>query len=97
MLEELRAIKKILNCFVHPIGLQTNPEKTEVYPVRCEEIDISTLVKHFLANVKCCPYKKIIKGNYQPLIDKKVQGGPLGWKEKQKTKKGRVSLTALKE
>ena len=42
--EELRAIGGILECFGKASGLLPNLEKTEIFPVHCENIDISEVM-----------------------------------------------------
>jgi hypothetical protein len=49
--EELQVITAILDCFGKASGLVTNMSKTEVFPVRCDDIDLPDLLSAFPATL----------------------------------------------
>jgi hypothetical protein len=98
--EELQAISSILNCFGQASGLITNMTKTEVFPVRCDEVDLPDILADFPAKIASFPgkylglplhFRRLRKVDLQPLIDK-IAGKLPGWMGKNIARPGRVTL-----
>lgn len=53
--EEVQAVKNILCAFGSASGLMTNAEKSVVYPVRCEGLDLQHILEPFQCQVKAFP------------------------------------------
>jgi hypothetical protein len=77
--DELQAISSILHCFGQASGLITNMIKTEVFPVRCDEVDLADILADFPAKIATFPgkylglplhFRRLRKVDLQPLIDK---------------------------
>jgi hypothetical protein len=77
--EEVQEIRNILCAFGSASGLITNTEKSAVYPVRCEGLDLQHILEPFQCPVKTfpCTYlglplhvRQIRWVDIQPLIDK---------------------------
>jgi hypothetical protein len=98
--DELQAISSILDCFGKASGLITNMIKTEVFPVRCDEVDLVDILAGFPAKVATFPgkylglplhFRRLRKVDLQPLIDK-IAGKLPGWMGKNLARPGRVTL-----
>lgn len=98
--EELDAIAGILACFGEASGLITNVTKTEVFPIRCQQIDLAHILSGFPVKIAAFPTKylglplhtsRLKRVHLQPLIDKAMGKLP-GWKGKNLARPGRVSL-----
>lgn len=73
------AVKQILDIFGQATSLKVNLDKTEVYPICCQDIDVTKLLEDFPAALCAFPCKylglplhnrKLRKVDLQPLIDK---------------------------
>jgi hypothetical protein len=82
--EEVQVVRNILEAFGKVSGLITNTEKSEVYPIRCEGLDLQHIMKAFQCPIKSFPCKylglslhvrAIRHVDIQPLIDKVVVAG----------------------
>jgi hypothetical protein len=98
--DELLSLSAILDFFGKASGLITNIAKTEVFPIRCDDIDITDLLSDFPAKVGQFPgnylglplhYKRLRKVHLQPLIDKIGRKLPR-WIGKNIARPGRVTL-----
>ena len=98
--EEVQAVRNILCSFGTVSGLITNMEKSAVYPVRCEELDLQHILEPFPCPVKTfpCTYlglplhvRQIRRVDVQPLIDK-VGRRLAAWKGRLMNKVGRLRL-----
>lgn len=98
--EELRAISENLKTFGEAGGLVTNLSKMEVFPIRCNGIDLQDVLSMFPAKVAAIPgrylglplhFRRLRKIDLQPFIDK-IAGRLPGWKGKHLNKPGRVAL-----
>jgi len=81
-------------------GLITNTEKSEVYPIRCEGLDLQHIMEAFQCPIKTFPCKYLglplhVRAircvDIQPLIDK-VGGKLASWKGKLLNRAGRLRL-----
>lgn len=97
---ELQALKKILNAFGNCSGLHVNLQKTEIYPISCDNVNLDLALTHFPGLKKSfpCTYlgiplhtKKLRRVDLQPLIDKVGARIP-GWKGRFFTSAGRKIL-----
>lgn len=97
---ELTAINSVLECFGKASGLVTNLAKTEVFPIRCEGLDLQDILTVFPTKIGTFPghylglpllVRRPRKIHLQPLIDK-INGRLLGWKGKNIARAGRVTL-----
>lgn len=95
-----RAISSILDCFGKASGLVTNMTKTEIFPVRCADVDLQEILNDFPAKLACFPgkylglplhFRRLRKVDLQPLIDK-IAGKLPGWIGKNLARPGRVIL-----
>jgi hypothetical protein len=84
---ELHAISGILDCFGKASGLVTNLAKTEVFAVRCDDLDLHDILTDFPAKIATFPgkylglplhHRRLRKVDLQPLIDKIARKLP-GW------------------
>jgi hypothetical protein len=98
--EELYAIATILDYFGQTSGLVTNTSKSEVFPVQCNNIDLTYVLAAFPAKIASFPgkylglplhYRRLRKVDLQPLIDK-IAGKLPGWIGKNLARPGRVVL-----
>ena len=98
--EEIDAIARILACFGDASGLVTNVSKTEVFPIRCQDIDLPAILSAFPAKLASFPGRYLglplhtrwlRRVDLQPLLDKAMGRLP-GWKGKNLARPGRVSL-----
>jgi hypothetical protein len=78
-IKDLRAITAILDTFGKASGIVTNMAKTEVFLVRCDDIDLDDILSAFLAKIATFPrkylglplhFRRLRKVDLQPLIDK---------------------------
>jgi hypothetical protein len=86
--EDMLSLKQILKAFGKATGLHTNLQKIEVFPIRCNELDLDPILDGFVVRVRSfpCRYlglplhtKKLRKIDFLPLLDK-VGGKLPGWK-----------------
>ena len=93
-------VKNILDAFGRVSGLITNTEKSEVYPIRCEGLDLQHIMEAFQCPIKTFPCKYLglplhVRAircvDIQPLIDK-VGGKLASWKGKLLNRAGRLRL-----
>ncbi|XP_010230205.1 uncharacterized protein LOC104582388 [Brachypodium distachyon] len=98
--EEIATISAILQHFGEPSGLITNVSKSEAFPIRCEGVDLAHVLEDFPATIATflgkylglpLHFRKLHKIDFQPLIDK-VGGRLKGWKGKNLSRAGRVTL-----
>ena len=98
--EEVQAVRNILCSFGTVSGLITNMEKSAVYPVRYEELDLQHILEPLPCPVKTfsCTYlglplhvRQIRRVDVQPLIDK-VGRRLAAWKGRLMNKVGRLRL-----
>lgn len=77
--EELQALKEILDYFGQVTGLKVNVEKTEMYQIKCDNVDIQEQLQTFPATLQEFPCKylelplhtrKLRKVDFQPLFDR---------------------------
>jgi hypothetical protein len=97
---DISTLAQLLSFFAQVSGLHTNVNKTEFFPIRCEEIDVSSLLANFPGTVKQFPcrylglplhFRKLRKIDYLPLIEKIGAKIP-GWKGRFFTSSGRQTL-----
>ena len=78
----------------------TNMSKTEIFPVRCDGIDLQDILSTFPARIATFPekylglplhFRRLRKVDLQPLIDKTAAKLP-GWMGKNLARPGRVML-----
>lgn len=87
---ELYHITQVLNLFGNCSGLKVNLNKTEIFPIRCDETTISTVLGSFPGRIGKFPGKylglpfhirKLRRVDVQPLLDK-IGGRIPAWKGK---------------
>lgn len=97
---DLSALLQLLSFFAQASGLHTNVSKTEIYPIRCEGIDLTSLLANFLGLIKQFPcrylglplhFRKLRKVDFLLLIEK-IGSRILGWKGRLFTSAGRKTL-----
>nr|AAX95130.1 retrotransposon protein, putative, unclassified [Oryza sativa Japonica Group]ABG22397.1 retrotransposon protein, putative, unclassified [Oryza sativa Japonica Group] len=85
---DLSVLMRLLTFFAQTSGLHTNISKTEIYPIRCENINLVSLLANFPGMVKQFPcrylglplhIRKLRKIDFLPLIEKIGSRIP-GWK-----------------
>lgn len=98
--EEIVTNSALLQLFGEASGLITNVSKSEAFPIRCEGIDLANVLADFPARIANFPgkylgiplhFRKLRKIDFQPLINK-VGGRLKGWKGKNLSRAGRVTL-----
>lgn len=98
--QELQTVQSILQCFGQATGMITNLTKSEVYAIRCDNLDLQEILPPFLAQQKNfpCTYlglplhiRKLRKMDVQPLIDRFSARLPK-WKGRLLNKTGRSVL-----
>jgi hypothetical protein len=96
--EDIATIVDILHLFVVASGLHNNVQKSNVYPIRCDESDIAVVQGLLPCGISSFPCKylglpltvrKITKEQAQPIIDKFANQLP-GWKADLMTRVGRI-------
>jgi hypothetical protein len=96
--EDIATIVDILHLFVVASGLHNNVQKSNVYPIRCDESDIAVMQGLLPCGISSFPCKylglpltvrKITKEQAQPIIDKFANQFP-GWKADLMTRVGRI-------
>lgn len=94
--QELHTVHTILHNFGISTGMVTNLSKSEVYAIRCEDLDLQNILSPFPAQRKAfpCTYlglplhiRKLKKSDVQPLIDRFSARLPT-WKGKLLNKTG---------
>jgi hypothetical protein len=97
---DLSVLMRLLTFFAQTSGLHTNISKTEIYPIRCENINLVSLLANFPSMVKQFPcrylglplhIRKLRKIDFLPLIEKIGSRIP-GWKGRFFTSAGRKTL-----
>jgi hypothetical protein len=100
---ELNYISQILNVFGNCLGLRVNLNKTEIFPIRCDEATISERLIDFPGKIGSFPGKylglpmhtrQLRRVDVQPLLDK-IGGRIPGWKGKLLTMAGRETLVKV--
>lgn len=98
--EEMLVLRRILSAFADVSDLHTNMDKTEIYPISCNEVDLEDCLSIFPGKVSTFPCKylgipihtrKLRKIDLQPLVDKVGLRIP-GWKGRFFTSAGREIL-----
>jgi hypothetical protein len=56
-LDELTAIRRILEIFSQVSGLHTNMNKTEIFPIRCENLVLEHVIQNFPGMLKSFPFR----------------------------------------
>lgn len=99
-ISELNIFTQLLIVFARVSSLHTNGAKTEIFPIRCEEVDLTSLLQAFPDIVKSFPckylglplhYRKLRKIDFLPLIEKIGERLPT-WKGRFFTSSGRETL-----
>ena len=94
---DINLVMEILNLFGDALGLKTNIQKSSVLPIRCGDMELTTirnLLPYAVFEFPCkylglpLSLKKLTKGQIQPIIDKIVDQLP-GWKADLMTRYGR--------
>ena len=102
-LEDVEALKIILQAFGSFSGLHINLEKSSVHPIRCENIDLDHVLSPFTGTRGTFPCKylglqlhtrSLKKVHVQPLIEQIGQRLPK-WKGRWLNKAGRLTLVTL--
>jgi hypothetical protein len=97
---ELRHITEVLNLFDNCSKLRVNQNKTEIFPIRCDETLVTEVITDFPGKIGIFPGKylglplhtrKLRRADVQPLIDK-IDGRIPGWKGKLLSTAGRETL-----
>ena len=97
---EVEVVKNILNAFASVSGLITNTNKSAVYPVQCEGLDLQHIMEPFQCPIKSfpCTYlglplhvKNIRRVDIQPFIDK-VGKRLQTWKGRLLNRAGRLRM-----
>jgi hypothetical protein len=97
---ELHHITQVLNLFGSCLGLKVNLNKTEIFPIRCEETLVSKTLVDFPGKIGKFPGKylglplhtrKLRRVDVQPLLNKIGARIP-GWKGKLLSMAGRETL-----
>lgn len=98
--DEIQVVQAILLHFGRATGMITNLTKSEVYAIRCKDLDLQDILSPFLAQLKefPCSYlglplhiRKLRRLDVQPLIDRFAARLPT-WKGKLLNKTGRAVL-----
>lgn len=98
--EEMLVLRGILSVFVDASGLHTNMEKTEIFPISCNGVNLDDCLSIFPGRISNFPCKylglplhtrKLGKLELQPLVDKVGSRIP-GWKGRFFTSAGREVL-----
>jgi hypothetical protein len=98
--QDILALKHILEAFGKASGLHTNLQKTEIFPIACDGLDLEHILEDFLAAIKPfpCRYlglplhpKKLRKVDFMSLLNK-IGGKLSSWKGKLMTKAARAQL-----
>ena len=94
---DINLLMEILNLFGDASGLKTNLQKSSVLPIRCGDMELTTIQNLLPCAVSDFPCKylglplslmKLTKGQIQPIIDKIADQLP-GWKADLMTRAGR--------
>jgi len=94
---DISLVMEILNLFGDASGLKTNLQKSSVLPIRCGDMELTTIQNLLPCAVSEFPCKylglhlslmKLTKGQIQPIIDKIADQLP-GWKADLMTRAGR--------
>jgi hypothetical protein len=98
--EDIATLKEILAAFGDARGLRTNLQKTEVFPIRVNDLDLKQILEGFPAQTKSFPCwylglplhtRKLRKIDSVPLLNK-VGGKLPGWNGKLMSKAARAQL-----
>ena len=102
-LEDIEALKIILQAFGSFSGLHINLEKNSMHPIQCENIDLDHVLSPFTGTKGAFPCKylglqlhtsSLKKVHVQPLIERIQQRLPK-WKGRWLNKAGRLTLVTL--
>jgi hypothetical protein len=100
---DVEHLQQLLQTFRKVMGLCTNIAKSEILPIRCDQIELSGILGQFQAMVGALPCKylgltlwvvRLRREDKQVLIDK-VSDKLLGWKGKLLNKVERLALVNL--
>jgi len=98
--EDAEVLKEVFAAFGEASGLCKNLDKSGEYPIRCEAINLDTVLQSLPCQVKCfpCTYlglplsiRKLKGVEVQPLVDK-IEDRLPSWKGKLLDKAGRLTL-----
>ena len=98
--DEVRSLAVILNFFGEVTGLKTNFLKSTVIPIRCQGVDLTTVLNGFEARRASFPIKylglplsttRLKNVDFQPVVDK-VAGKLNTWDGRNMTMAGRLTL-----
>jgi hypothetical protein len=100
--QDLTMTRLILKLFREASGLITNLKKTEFYPIRCQDLDMESLlgdgqqISEFPYSYLGLPlhYKKLPRSTIQPMVQKIVNRLP-GWKRNLLAYPGRQLLVKM--
>jgi hypothetical protein len=101
-LHDLQATKYTMNLFAKASGLSTNMDKTEIYPIQCQDMDIQGLLdpNQSFSSFPCTylgfplHYKRLPKSALFPLI-KRIGNHLPGWKRNMLAYPGREVLVKI--
>lgn len=97
---DLANLQLILDFFGEATGLKTNIQKTELYKIRCDELDLDNVLTRFGGQISCFPCKYLglplqigrpRRADEQIIVDKIGARLP-GWKGTLLSRAGRVQL-----
>jgi hypothetical protein len=97
---DIKVLRAILDIFGQTMGMCTNVQKSEVFPIRCISPQLDQILEGFPAPLREFPYcylgcplhpKKLRKIDFLPLIEK-VGGKLPSWKGKLMSKAARAQL-----
>jgi hypothetical protein len=98
--QDIDALSRILHGFGQVTGLITNVQKSSVFPIRCSEIDLDSILHGFPALSASFPIRylglplsvhRLRSGDFQYIVDKMASKLPIG-QGKYVTTAGRVAL-----
>ncbi|WVZ66580.1 LOW QUALITY PROTEIN: hypothetical protein U9M48_015779 [Paspalum notatum var. saurae] len=96
--QDLENLQRILDHFGAATGLRTNIQKTSIYKIRCENIDVEHMLQQFRGSAFPCKYLGLPlhygrqrRADEQVLIDK-IGAKLAGWKGRLLTRAGRLTL-----
>ncbi|CAN6246948.1 unnamed protein product [Urochloa humidicola] len=98
--EEVQTVSQILQLFGEASGLVTNMNKSAVYPIRCENINVQEVMEGFQCQIKEFPctylglplhFRQLHRVEIQPLVEKLANRLP-SWKGRFLNRAGRLKL-----
>jgi hypothetical protein len=101
--QEVKALSDMLSDFGAASGLLANVNKSAVYPIQCDGLDVEQIIEDFGCPILQfpCTYlglplhtRALRRVDFQPLIDK-IGGRLAGWKGRFLNKAGRLTLVNM--